>query len=63
MRRIEYTSAFRKDYKREKRGRHRSELDALIAHVVSLLAEDEPLPEKNRDHGLAAPGAITRNVI
>jgi mRNA interferase YafQ len=53
MRRIEPTTAFRRDFKREKRGSHRSDLDALISNVVSLLAEDKPLPEKNRDHALA----------
>lgn len=53
MRRIERTTAFRRDFKRENRGSHRSDLDALISNVVSLLAEDKPLPEKNRDHALA----------
>jgi len=52
MRRIEPTTAFRRDFKREKRGRHRRDLDSLVSTVVSSLAEDKPLPEKNRDHGL-----------
>lgn len=52
MRRIELTTAFRRDFKREKRGRHRGELDSLVAGAVSLLAEDNPLPERNRDHRL-----------
>ena len=41
MRRIERTTAFRRD------------LDSLVSRVVSLLADDIPLPDKNRDHGLA----------
>jgi mRNA interferase YafQ len=53
MRRIERTSAFRRDFRREKRGGHISELDSLVAEIVSLLAEDKPLPVKNRDHALA----------
>jgi mRNA interferase YafQ len=53
MRRIEITTAFRRDFKREKRGSHRSDLDALISNVVPLLAEDRPLPEKLRDHSLS----------
>jgi mRNA interferase YafQ len=52
MRRIERTSAFRRDFKREKRSGLGSELDSLVAEIVSLLVEDKPLPAKNRDHVL-----------
>jgi mRNA interferase YafQ len=52
MRRIEETNAFRQDFKREKRGRHRSELETALTLAVSLLAADTPLPERNRDHAL-----------
>jgi mRNA interferase YafQ len=53
MRKISRTSRFKKDYKREARGQHRATLDADLLTVVSLLAEDRPLPEKLRDHPLA----------
>ena len=53
MRRIEYTGAFRRDFKREKRGQHRRDIDALVSDVVSLLAEDKSLSENHRDHGLS----------
>ncbi len=53
MRTIEYTSAFRRDFKREKRGQHRRDIDSFVSEVVSLLAEDKALPEKNRDHSLS----------
>ncbi len=53
MRRIERTNAFRRDFKREKRGQHRRDIEALLMVAVSLLADDLPLPEKNRDHALA----------
>lgn len=53
MRRIERTNAFRRDYKREMRGQHRRDFADLLAAAISLLAEDRPLPEKNRDHPLA----------
>ncbi len=53
MRRIERTNAFRRDFKREKRGQHRRDVEALLMVAVSLLADDLPLPEKNRDHALA----------
>jgi len=52
MRRIERTNAFLRDYKREKRGHHRRELEMVLIVVVSLLTEDKPLPERNRDHAL-----------
>jgi mRNA interferase YafQ len=47
MRGIEDTGAFRRDFKREKRGPHRRDLDSLVSDVVSLLAQDKALPEKN----------------
>jgi mRNA interferase YafQ len=43
----------RSDFKREKRGQHRLDIGSLVSEVVSLLAEDKPLPEKNRDHPLS----------
>jgi len=52
MRRIERTNAFRREYKREQRGQHRRDLEALVSAVVSLLAADESLPERNHDHAL-----------
>jgi len=53
MREVRYTSRFKRDYKREKSGRHGKELDDLISSIVELLAEDMPLPVLNRDHPLA----------
>jgi len=52
MRRIERTNAFRRDYKREQRGLHGRSLETLLTSVISLLAEDKSLPERNRDHAL-----------
>ena len=52
MRTIERTNAFRRDFKRQRRGRHRRDLDSLLLEIVSLLAEDKPLREKYRDHNL-----------
>jgi len=53
MRRIEYTGAFRRDFKREKAGRHRQKLDELIAAATSLLATDRPMPAAYQDHPLS----------
>ena len=52
MRTIERTSVFKRDFKREKSGQHKRDLDARVFTTISLLAEDKPLPEKNRDHAL-----------
>jgi mRNA interferase YafQ len=52
MRRIEWTNAFLRDFRREKRGHHRRDLEAVLTVVVSLPAEDTPLPERNGDHAL-----------
>ena len=54
MRTIKYTSAFKKDYKREKKGQHRNTLDAELQTVLELLQADEALPEKYRDHALVS---------
>ena len=52
MRTIERTTAFKRDFKREKSGQHKRELDVLVSTTISLLVEDVPLPEKSRDHPL-----------
>jgi mRNA interferase YafQ len=61
MRTIERTNAFRRDFKREMRGQHRPDLEALLTSIISLLIEDKPLPERNRDHALAGDGATFAN--
>jgi mRNA interferase YafQ len=53
MRTIERTTQFRRDYKRETRGRHRAALEAGLASVLVPLINDEPLPERFRDHPLS----------
>jgi len=52
MRTIEYTRRFKRDYKRVSAGEH-TDLDGLLLQTVTLLAQDEPLPKKYRDHPLA----------
>jgi mRNA interferase YafQ len=53
MRRIGRTGAFHRDFRREKRGQHRRDIDSLVSDIVSLLADDKSLSDKNRDHGLS----------
>lgn len=52
MRAIKYTAQFKRDYKREKRGQHRTHLDDKLLMVVQLLITDTPLPELLHDHSL-----------
>lgn len=53
MRTIERTSRFKRDYKRESRGRHRTCLDAVLTPVVEALASDRPLEGRHHDHSLS----------
>jgi mRNA interferase YafQ len=53
MREIKYTTHFKRDYKREKSGRHIKKLDGLLMEIVNLLAADRPLPRRNFDHPLS----------
>lgn len=53
MRTIRRTPRFKRDYKREVRGRYRATLDQDLRAVLSLLVADAPLPKKYRDHALA----------
>jgi mRNA interferase YafQ len=48
--------AFLRDFRREKRGHHRRDLEAALTVVVSLPAEDTPLPDANRDQALRGHG-------
>jgi mRNA interferase YafQ len=53
MRTIRPTTRFKKDYKREKAGRHAKTLDAALTAAVDMLACDTSLPRRNFDHPLA----------
>jgi mRNA interferase YafQ len=53
MRTIRRTSRFKRDYKREAKGRYRATLDRDLQAVLSFLIGDAPLPERYRDHALA----------
>lgn len=53
MRTIERSSAFKRDYKREAKGKHRATLDEALKQVVAALATDQPLEARYRDHDLS----------
>lgn len=53
MRTIERASAFKRDYKGVKATpRHSKDVDTLLAAILRLLLDDQPLPENSRDHAL-----------
>jgi mRNA interferase YafQ len=57
MRTTDRSTAFKRDYKRESKGRHRATLDGDLAPVLALLLEDKPLDPRQRDHELSGDWA------
>jgi len=53
MRTIEWTSAFKRDYRRVKATPSHRDIDVLLPEISGRLADDRPLAEKHRDHALA----------
>lgn len=52
MRRIERTSRFKRDYKREKKGRYREALAIELLEIIAALTIDAELPLQFHDHAL-----------
>ena len=50
---IERSTAFKRDYKREAKGRHRATLDADLIPVLTALTNDETPKPRYRDHDLS----------
>ncbi|WP_022949757.1 type II toxin-antitoxin system YafQ family toxin [Methylohalobius crimeensis] len=50
MRVIERSTAFKRDYKRESKGKYRKTLDHDLELVLLALATDQPLEDRFRDH-------------
>ena len=61
MRRTRHSRAFRRDYRREMRGRHRATLAADLDRVVALLETDQPLPADYNDHAMHRSRGLERN--
>ena len=61
MRTIERTSQFKRDYKRESRGRHRASLDDSLVPVMEALAQDAALDRRHHDHALSGEWADHRD--
>ena len=61
MRRISHGRAFRRDYRREKRGQYGRRLDEELEAALQLLANDLPIPSRYRDHPMHGSRAGERN--
>jgi len=57
MRTIDRSSAFKRDYKRQSKGRHRVTLDDVLRSVLTALATDQVLDVRYRDHDLSGDWA------
>lgn len=53
MRIIEWTTQFKRDFKRERKGQHRFTLEDDLFPLVERLAQDELLEIRYRDHYLS----------
>lgn len=60
MRAIERSTAFKRDYKREAKGQHRTTLDADLIPVLVALTNDQLLEPRYRDHDLSGGWADYR---
>ena len=57
MRTIDRSTAFKRDYKRESKGRHRATLEVHLMTILMALAEDQPPDRRYRDHYLSGDWA------
>lgn len=53
MREIERTTQFKRDFRRELKGRHAATLEAVLTAALGALITDTPLAERYRDHPLS----------
>lgn len=52
MRMIKPTAQYKRDFKREKRGQHKTDLEEKLFVLLQLLTTDKPLPQRMHDHPL-----------
>jgi len=52
MRKIEETSQFKRDLRREAQGKHREALRTDFVAILTALVNDQPLADRHHDHAL-----------
>ncbi len=55
MRFIKFSSKFKKDFRREERGKHKKILRKKLREVLHFLEADQLLPARFKDHPLSGP--------
>lgn len=63
MRTIERTNQFKRDYKREAKGRQASVLEGELVAVLTLLMKNKPLEPRHHDHPLSNNWADHRDCL
>lgn len=53
MRTIEWTNQFKKDFKKVRKGQHRTTLDDALFPLIERLASDQIIEAQYRDHSLS----------
>lgn len=61
MRTIEYTSQFKRDFKREAKGRYRQSFAEMLQETLGFLVKDAALPARYHDHALTGEWADHRD--
>ncbi|MYC35198.1 MAG: type II toxin-antitoxin system YafQ family toxin [Chloroflexi bacterium] len=61
MRTTNLRRSFRRDYRREMRGRHRATLEDNLQRVLDLPSTDQTLPLRHRDHAMTGNWEGYRN--
>ena len=61
MRTIEKTGQFKRDFKRESKGKHRKSINDDLVNILKLLLADVTLPEKFFDHAMIGKWNDHRN--
>lgn len=51
---IRRSNDFKRDYKRELKGRYSQEVESLVRTAVAYLVQGQPLPQKYQDHDALA---------
>lgn len=50
---VRWTRQFKRDYRRERKGRYRDTFQRDLATILRALASDQPLEARRRDHALS----------
>jgi mRNA interferase YafQ len=61
MRTINFTSQFKRDFKREAKGRYRQSFAEMLQETVDFLVNDVALPTRYHDHALTGEWADHRD--